>query len=87
MTIDWTINLGNILTICGFFGGGLAFAFAIRLDVQSLKLQETTTADRIEALERDMHRLAEVLIAVAVQDERLNSHSDRIHTLEKRCAA
>jgi len=90
MSIDWSLNLGHLLTIFGFVIGGLTFAMTIRGDVTSLKVTEENNkaalATRLEVVERDMRRITEVLVELAAQDERLNSHSQRFAGLEQRLA-
>jgi hypothetical protein len=83
VTIDWSLSLGNIITIIGLLVGGLAFAFRIDGTVSRLKDGESNTVDRISAVERDLSKITDVLVTLARQDERLNSHADRIRSLEE----
>lgn len=77
MTIDWTISVGNILTAVGLAFGAAGIIWALRGDVQVL-------ATRIGSIEAQMLKIADVLIHIGRQDERLNSHEKRIDKLEDR---
>lgn len=77
MNIDWTISVGNILTGVGLAAGAVGIIWALRADVQVL-------ATRIGSIEAQMLRIADVLIHIGRQDERLNSHEKRIDKLEDR---
>lgn len=75
MTIDWTISVGNILTAVGLAFGAAGIIWALRSDVKVL-------ASRIGSIEAQMLKIADVLIHIGRQDERLNSHEKRIDKLE-----
>lgn len=75
MTIDWTISVGNILTAVGLAFGAAGIIWALRGDVKVL-------ASRIGSIEAQMLKIADVLIHIGRQDERLNSHEKRIDKLE-----
>lgn len=66
MVFDWTISLGNVLTLVGFVGGGIAFIYAVRRDVDVL------TA-RLKPLETAIGELTEALTVIARQDERVKA--------------
>ena len=84
MSIDWTLNLGHLLTIGGFLFGGLMFMLTIRNDVNSIKTSEGTVVQRLEIVERDLAKITDVLVSLARQDERLNSHGRRLDALDDR---
>ena len=78
MTFDWTISLGNILSIGGFGVGGIVFVLMMRGDVMVL-------GTRIAAVELAMRDLAHSQLAVATAiakvealDERMNMISHRL---------
>ena len=77
MTVDWTISIGNILTAIGLAVGAAGIVWALRADVQVL-------STRIGSIEAQMLKIADVLIHIGRQDERLNSHEKRIDKLEDR---
>jgi len=83
MLIDWTINFGHILTIVGFVSGGLVFVLTVRSDVNSIKATEGGVQKRLDAVESDLRKITDVLVAIARQDERLNAHAARILSLEE----
>jgi len=78
MTFDWTISLGNILSIGGFGVGGIVFVLMMRGDMMVL-------GTRIAAVELAMRDLAHSQLAVATAiakvealDERMNMISHRL---------
>jgi len=66
MAFDWTISLGNILTILGFIGAVIAFFVAVRRDITEL-------ATRLQPLETALKELTASLTVLARQDERVKS--------------
>lgn len=66
MTFDWTVNLGNLLTLLGFIAAGATVIFAVRRDVDVL------TA-RLAPLETALKELTASLTTVARQDERVKA--------------
>lgn len=77
MTFDPTLSIGALLNLLGFVLGGLIFAVTLRSDLRAL-------VSRVDRLEIHSDRMDRSLQALAVQDERLNSHAARISKLEDR---
>ena len=77
MLFDWSINLGHILTILAFVFGGLSFALTIRSDIGMIR-------NRIDLLDYEMKKIAEILVTLARQDERLNNLSKRIDCIKEK---
>jgi hypothetical protein len=75
MTMDWTINLGHIITAVGLLGGALGIIYAIKTDVKLIKTE-------IDSIKDDLRAMAGVLVQIGRQEERLNSHDRRISKLE-----
>lgn len=66
MIIDWTISVGNILTLAAFVAAGIAIIVAVRRDVAVL-------STRMIPLESAITRLSDILEKIARQDERLKA--------------
>lgn len=81
--IDWTFRLGDIMTMLMFAGGGVGAFYGIRQEVAKLRWDETSIASRLNDIEREMKALAAAAVKLAVQDERLNSHTRRLDVLEE----
>ena len=75
MSIDWTINVGHIITAGGLALGAMGIIWALRSDVQVL-------ATRIGSIEIQILKVADVLVHIGRQDERLKSHERRLDKLE-----
>ena len=82
MIVDWTINIGNILTAVGFLVGGLFFVFTIRSDVNSIKSDEAAAARRLESVEGELSKMTQVMLDIARQDERMKSFEWRLAMVE-----
>lgn len=63
---DWTISLGNVLTLGGFAFGGVAFVYAVRQDVAVL-------AERLKPLEAAVVQLTNILVTQARNEVRLDA--------------
>ena len=75
MTIDWTISLGNILTIIVIVGSVYQFVWAIKADVKIVNVE-------LSAMKEQLKKLTEVLIEVGKMGARLDDHSRRLSRLE-----
>jgi hypothetical protein len=81
---DWSVNLGNALTIVSFIGGGIIFVVTIRGRVDAL-------TGRITFVEQELRKMVEVLIMqgrhderMAAMDARIQSQGQRLDTLTNR---
>lgn len=62
--IDWSISVGNLLTIASFLFGGTVFAMKVVAKLERL-------GERVVDLEKTIEKFGGVLEMVARQDERL----------------
>jgi hypothetical protein len=76
VSFDWSIKLGDVLTIITFAGLAIGAYYALRGQV-------TILSDRVGHMEKDLTTFVETLVTIGRQDERLNSHALRIAELEK----
>lgn len=83
MTIDGTINLGHILTIIGMGIGGVGVYVGMRMDLRAIADKLASQDRRVDAIERDLSKMTQVLVDVARQDARLDAHEQRLAHLEK----
>jgi len=68
--IDWSIKVGDLLTIAGFLVGGTGFAVAVRRDVSFLGQRLKPIEDAIKTFNT---ALSAVLATQARHDERLSA--------------
>jgi hypothetical protein len=77
MSIDWSINVGHILTAIGLSGGAAAIVFALRSDVRTIKAE-------LAPIKADLKQLVTVLVQIGRQDEQIKSLTHRVDKLEDR---
>jgi hypothetical protein len=80
VVFDWSINVGQLLMILITAASGLGFIYTLRDD-------QKANGKRLEAVETEIRKLGELVVKLAVQDERLTSHSIRIDRLDTRLDA
>ncbi len=68
--IDWTISLGNIVTLAGFGIGGIGFVWALKADVKVLSSKLTAIDSSVNAMTT---ALGSALVTVGRHDERIKS--------------
>lgn len=74
---DWSVNLGNALTIVSFVAGGIIFIVTMRGRVDAL-------AGRLTFVENEIRKLLEVLIEQGRHTERMLAMDQRVQTLAQR---
>jgi len=75
VAIDWTLNLGHLLTAVGLLGGALGIVYAVRSDINIIKSQ-------VDTIKEDLRAMAGVLVQIGKQDQQLKDHDRRITKLE-----
>lgn len=75
--VDWTISLGNILTVLSilFFGSG--FYWKQLIDSKIFK-------EDIVEIKSDLKILNKVITDLAIQSSRLDSHVERLNRMDRR---
>lgn len=76
--IDWTISLGNILTILSVVGSVITLVYSMKNDISILKRDIDYLQDSHKALTEAFNQLGKILTQVAVQDQRLNMLEKRV---------
>ena len=71
-----TIDLSSLITFFGFVIGGLGVVFTLRSEVRSL-------SGRMIMMEKELAKMAEILVAIGRQDERLNGLEARLEDLRQ----
>jgi DNA repair ATPase RecN len=79
--IDWTISLGNILTILSVIGSVVTLVYSMKNDISILKRDIDYLQDSHKALTEAFNQLGKILTQVAVQDQRLNMLEKRVDEL------
>lgn len=74
---DWTVTLGNLTTVVGFFAAGIAFVSMMRSDLRLLTF-------RMSAVEEAIKTLADTEVAIARQDAWRSAFDERMDTLTTR---
>lgn len=68
--IDWSISLGNILTMGGFLIGGVSFVLAVKSDVKILGVELKTLKVSVNQMTTD---IVNALVADGRLDERVKA--------------
>jgi hypothetical protein len=69
--LDWSVNLGNLITVATVVG-------SILLGLGMLKARVRELGERMLAVEKNMERLVEVLVEQGRHEERMNSIDGRM---------
>lgn len=69
--IDYTVSLGNILTIISVVGAVMTFIWTMRGDINIVKNDIRYLQDSQKALTEAFSQLGKILTSVAVQDARI----------------
>ena len=77
MIFDWTISLGNILTVAGFGFSGIIFVMMMRGDMMVL-------GQRISNIESVLKDLASAALVVAKQEGRRETLDERLNAISRR---
>lgn len=77
MIFDWSISLGNILTIAGFAFSGVLFVMMMRADLMVL-------AHRVGNLEGAFKQLTAATIAIAKEETRVLNVEERLTLISRR---
>lgn len=68
---DWTVNLGNLISIVSMFVIGIGFLYTMKNRIDSM-------ANRLIVLEEDLKKLIDVLIQQGRQEERIDALDKRM---------
>ena len=79
--IDWTINVGNLITIFTIVGGGIFALSNMQSSIISLREDVLHIEKRQDSLNEAFNQLGKILTQVAVQDSRLNMVEKNIDEL------
>lgn len=77
MTFDWTISLGNILTVAGFAGSGVIFVMLMRTDIRLL-------GQRVGAMESAMKDIAKTQLLFAEERGKNTILEERMSIISRR---
>ena len=77
MQFDWTISLGNLLTVGGFAFSGVIFIMMMRSDMMVL-------GQRINSIEGILKDLSSAALMVARQEARIETLDERLNAISRR---
>lgn len=88
MTVDLTIRLGDILTMVGLFGGGIAVVVMMRADMKILAQRvgsiEGSFSSFAESVNHKLNGITEILVEQAKHDQRIRHVEDQIRNIQYR---
>ena len=79
----WSLNIGQIITLAAYLIGGVAFVMALKSDVRAVNVDVGNLKNAVEAIEKDITKLTDVLVSLGRQDERLNAMDQRIDEIRR----
>lgn len=79
--IDYSVNLGNILTILTVVGAVMTFVWTMKGDINIVKNDIRYLQDSQKALAEAFSQLGKILTSVAVQDTRLTMIEKKLDEL------
>jgi DNA repair ATPase RecN len=79
--IDYTVSIGNILTIFSVIGSVMALLYNMKGDISIVKHDIHYLQESHKALTEAFAQLGRVLTQVAVQDQRMNMLEKRLDEL------
>ena len=68
---DWTISVGNTLTIISFIGFSIAFVVTFRNKVNSL-------SEKMVSVDKKLEELVKILVQQGRHEERMNAMDQRV---------
>lgn len=77
--IDWTISVGNILTVLGMIGAAGGIMFRLGKQAQQFAVFSGDMRD----FKEDIKKQNEILTTLAVQENRLDLHDKQIDELRR----
>lgn len=81
--IDWSFRLGDLIPLIGFLGGGIAFAYSVRGNVETLALKLGFLTETVQKQSREIERIAELITTVVRFEERLKNLRDDVEALKR----
>jgi len=70
MTVDWSIRIGDIVSVLGFFGGGISVIFMMKYDVRALGMKLGFLKDTVDKQSVEIGKFAELLTIMGRYEER-----------------
>lgn len=81
---DWTINVGNLLTLFGIVLGAIIMVLGLRGKVDLLTAGLGNLQENLAKLEKDVDRIGEIMLRLVRQEERLSASDRRMNNLSAR---
>lgn len=87
MTFEWTITLGNLLSIIGFFAAGFTVFYGMRSDIRMLDQRIGTVEGDLTKIDESLKQIVKIFVEMARQDERMSAMDRRMNDLANRVLA
>lgn len=79
MIFDWTVSLGNVLTMIGFVAGSMIMVLSMKSDIRILDRRMSET-------EKDVDKISTAIIETARQSMWLKNLDERVTEMGRRVA-
>lgn len=80
-TFNPTIDLGQAVTGILFIIAGLGVIYTMRGDIRLIKMSVQEVKDDMSGMQTEIRKIADVMVTLGRQDERLNSMDKRLDRL------
>ncbi len=84
IVFDFSVNLGNLLTILSFIVGGIAFIMVMRGKIDLISKETADLKTGTALMQQELKKLTDVLIVQGRQDERITAMDQRMVNQGKR---
>lgn len=78
MIIEYTVSIGNILTIISVVGAAMTFIYTIKNEISLVQRDVSYLEEGQRSLTEAFSQLGKILTQVAVQDSRINMIEKRV---------
>lgn len=87
MTVEWSVSIGNILTILltlgSFAAASIGFVHALKTSIAMTGERLQQMAGRMINVETELRELIKITATMAAQDQRMENHTQRMDAMDR----
>ena len=85
MIIDWTINIGTLITVISLLVGGIWAIASVRFDIRLIGARVERAEADLKIIVSEISQLTNVLVTIAKQEEQIKSLDYRLSMITSKC--